>query len=120
MFVFRPGFIARAQVTYRDVASILKINGGLTAPFTVLRGVLSLECSTLAIEPLLHKIRKTLMGVSFPGCRKVVKLTAYADDVVILFLQPRGTFWVDWWCRVQTGGLKYLGVFFKERLGRGV
>uniref|UniRef100_A0A665WRW9 Reverse transcriptase domain-containing protein n=1 Tax=Echeneis naucrates TaxID=173247 RepID=A0A665WRW9_ECHNA len=38
-FGFSPGFIAGIQLLYRDVASILKINGGLAAPFSVQRGV---------------------------------------------------------------------------------
>ncbi|KAI3351100.1 hypothetical protein L3Q82_005669 [Scortum barcoo] len=62
-FGFSPGFIARIQVLYHDVASILKINGGLAAPFTVQRGVrqgcsLSGMLYSLAIEPLLHKAKK--------------------------------------------------------------
>nr|BAC82606.1 pol-like protein [Takifugu rubripes] len=147
VFGFSPGFIARVQVMYRDVASILKINGGLAAPFTVQRGVrqgcsLSGMLYSPAIEPLLHKIRKTLMGVSFPGCPTAVKLMAYADDVVVIVNTQRDIqvlgetielfkalssakvnwtksvacattrdFLGGWWCWVQTGGLKYLGVF---------
>ncbi|KAI3376859.1 hypothetical protein L3Q82_000115 [Scortum barcoo] len=88
-FGFSPGFIARIQVLYRDVASILKINGGLAAPFFVQRGVrqgcsLSGMLYSLAIEPLLHKLRKELLGVCFPGCPAAVKLSAYADDVLVV------------------------------------
>ncbi len=88
-FGFSPGFIARIQVLYRDVASILKINGGLAAPFAVQRGVrqgcsLSGMLYSLAIEPLLHKLRKELSGVCFPGCPAPVKLSAYADDVMVV------------------------------------
>ena len=58
-FWFNPGFIARIQVLYCDVASILKINGSLAAPFAVQRGVrqgcsLSGMLYSLAIEPLQH------------------------------------------------------------------
>ena len=38
----------------------------------------------LAIEPLLHKLRKKLSAVCFPGCTSAVKLSAYADDIVII------------------------------------
>ena len=87
-FGLSPGFIARIQVLYSDVASILKINGGLAAPFMVQRGVrqgcsLSGMLYLLAIEPLLHKLRKELSGVCFPGCPVVVKLSAYADDIMV-------------------------------------
>lgn len=88
-FWFNPVFIARVQVLYRDVASILKINGGLAAPFAVQRGVrqgcsLSGMLYSLAIEPLLHKLRKEMAGVCFPGCPAALKLTAYADDIMVL------------------------------------
>ncbi|XP_035854989.1 protein NLRC3-like [Sander lucioperca] len=64
-FGFSPGFIAQIQVLDRDIVSILKVNGGLAAPFNVQRGVrqgssLSGMLYSLAIEPLLHKFRKEL------------------------------------------------------------
>ena len=74
---------------YCDVASILKINGVLAAPFAVQRGVrqgcsLSGMLYSLAIEHLLHKLRKELSGVCFPGCPAAVKLSAYADDIMVV------------------------------------
>lgn len=39
---------------------------------------------SLAIELLLHKLRKKLSGVCFPGCTSAVELSAYPDDVVII------------------------------------
>uniref|UniRef100_A0A671TWB6 Reverse transcriptase domain-containing protein n=1 Tax=Sparus aurata TaxID=8175 RepID=A0A671TWB6_SPAAU len=88
-FGFNPGFIARIQVLYCNVASILKINGSLAAPFAVQRGVrqgcsLSGMLYSLAIEPFLHKLRKELSGVCFPGCPTAVKLSAYADDIMVV------------------------------------
>ncbi|XP_035857019.1 uncharacterized protein LOC116037180 [Sander lucioperca] len=38
-FGFSPGFIAQIQVLDRDIVSILKVNGGLAAPFNEQRGV---------------------------------------------------------------------------------
>ncbi|TWW78214.1 Transposon TX1 uncharacterized 149 kDa protein ORF 2, partial [Takifugu flavidus] len=49
-FGFSPGFIARVQVMYSDVASILKINGGLAAPFTVQRGEASAHSDDVKVE----------------------------------------------------------------------
>ena len=46
---------------------------------------------SLAIEPLLHKLRQDLAGVVFPGCPEVVKLSAYADDVVVVLNTQRDT-----------------------------
>ncbi|KAI3376754.1 hypothetical protein L3Q82_000356 [Scortum barcoo] len=67
-FGFSPGFIAKIRVLYCDIASVLKINGGLSAPFRVQRGIrqgccLSGMLYSLAIEPLLHKLRNKLSGV---------------------------------------------------------
>lgn len=39
VFGFNPSFIAMIQVLYRDIESLLKINGGLSAPFKVQRGI---------------------------------------------------------------------------------
>lgn len=39
---------------------------------------------SLSIDPLLHKLRRELSGVSFPGCPSTFKLTAYADDIMVL------------------------------------
>jgi len=87
-FGFSSGLINMIRVLYSDIESILKINGGLNAPFKVHRGVrqgcsLSGMLYSLAIEPLLHKLRNSLSGITLPGCETVFKLSAYADDVVV-------------------------------------
>ena len=58
------------------------------APFQVQSGVrrgyaLSGMLHSSAIESLLHKFRADLQGLSIPGCNVPLKLSAYADDVVI-------------------------------------
>lgn len=69
--------------------SVLKINAGLSAPFSVQRGVRQ-SCSlsgmlySIAIEPLLHRLTSGLSGVICPGCVAHFKLSAYADDVIVL------------------------------------
>uniref|UniRef100_A0A3Q3F5N5 Reverse transcriptase domain-containing protein n=2 Tax=Labrus bergylta TaxID=56723 RepID=A0A3Q3F5N5_9LABR len=93
-FGFNPCFLAKIQVLYRDIASVLKINGGLSAPFSVQRGVrqgcsLSGMLYSLAIEPLLHRLRSGLSGVRFPASEVSFKLSAYADDVIIFVNQQR-------------------------------
>lgn len=77
------------KVLYCDVESALKINGGLCAPFRVLRGIrqgcsLSGMLYSLAIEPLLQQIRIHLSGLCLPNCNNNIHLSAYADDVVVL------------------------------------
>ena len=88
-FGFSPDFINKIQVLYCGIQSILKVNGDLCAPFKVHRGVrqgcaLSGMLYSLAIEPLLVKLRKDLLGVGIPNCDHVFKLSAYADDVAVL------------------------------------
>ena len=66
-----------------------KSNGGLCSPFQVQRGdkqgcALSGMLFSLAIEPLLHKLRADLQGLTIPGYNAPLKLSAYANDVVIL------------------------------------
>ncbi len=39
---------------------------------------------SLAFEPLLHKLRSVYKGVILPGCNIPLKLSAYADDLVIM------------------------------------
>ena len=76
------------QVLYRNIESMLKINGGSSGFFKVQRGVrqgcsLSGMLYSLAIEPLLHNLRKKLSLVVFPGGNGCFKISAYADDVVV-------------------------------------
>lgn len=69
--------------------TLLKINGGLSAPFSIQRGVkqgcpLSEMLYSLAIEPLLHKLQTDLSNVCFPHCAVSFKLSAYADNIIVL------------------------------------
>lgn len=88
-FGFCQNFINCIKVLYSGVESILKVNGGLCAPFKVQRGVrqgcsLSGMLYSLAIEPLLQQIRVKLYGLCLPNCVKNLTLSAYADDVIIM------------------------------------
>lgn len=88
-FGFSPNFICMIKALYCDIESILKVNGDLCAPFKVCRGIrqgcpLSGMLYSLAIEPLLVRLRRDIVGVKIPNCEEVFKLSAYADDVAIL------------------------------------
>ncbi|KAI7804071.1 pol-like protein [Triplophysa rosa] len=88
-FGFCKKFINQVKVLYSDVESILKVNGGLCAPFGARRGIrqgcpLSGMLYSLAIEPLLQQIRLKLHGIILPNCSSSFVLSAYADDIVVM------------------------------------
>ena len=76
------------KVLYEDIESILKINGGLSAPFKVGRGIRQ-GCSmsgmlySIALEPMLSQIRESICGFKYDSAL-TVKMSAYADDVIVL------------------------------------
>ncbi len=87
-FGFGPSFIKMIGVLYGNIESVLKMNGGLSAPFKITRGIrqgcaLSGMLYALAIEPLLVRIRAKIDGWSIPQCDLKIKLSAYADDVIV-------------------------------------
>ena len=77
-FGFSPDFRAMIEAMYRDIESVLKINGCLSAPFKACRRVRQ-GCSvsgmpySVAIEPLLHKLRGKLKGLAPPNCNRCWK-----------------------------------------------
>ena len=89
VFGFNTGFIRNIKMLYNDIESVLKVNGSLCSPFKALRGVRQ-SCSlsgmlySMAIEPLLHKLRFKVSGLSLPNGENVFSLSAYADDVVVV------------------------------------
>ncbi|KAK3541356.1 hypothetical protein QTP86_023072 [Hemibagrus guttatus] len=88
-FGSNPGFVAMIRVLYCEIESVLKVNGGLCAPFRVYRGIrqgcsLSGMLYSLAIEPLLNKLRSHLSGFNIPHANASVYLSAYADDLVVM------------------------------------
>lgn len=68
-FGFPPGFINMIKVLYENIESILKINGGLSAPFKVGRGIRPCSMSgmlySIALEPLLNQIRESMSGFKY-------------------------------------------------------
>ena len=81
-----PGLIAKIKVLYKNIESVLKINGGLCKPFYVQRGIrqacaLSGMLYSLSIEPMLHNVRVFIDGLFLPDISK--NFSAYADDIII-------------------------------------
>ena len=72
---------------YQDIESVLKVNGGLSAPFKVKGGIrkgcaLSGMLYALSIELMLYKIWSCIEDLIYPDCSKNYVLWAFADDVV--------------------------------------
>ncbi|KAJ3609222.1 hypothetical protein NHX12_023746 [Muraenolepis orangiensis] len=89
-FGFSPGLIAKIKALYSNIESVLKINGGLSAPFKIQRGIrqgcsLSGMLYSLAFEPLLHRLRAGISGVQRTPMNLVfVLLLVQNNDQVIL------------------------------------
>ncbi len=76
------------NVLYQDMENVLKINGGLSAPFEVFMGIrqgyaLLGMLYSLAIEPLLNKLRLKIEGFSLHHC---VKYPSYSIKYQIMLM----------------------------------
>ena len=71
-FGLSPGLIAKIKVLYKDIESVLKINGGLCKPFKVTRGIRQ-GCSMSFIDGLFLSESNTHLNLS-----------AYADDISVI------------------------------------
>lgn len=96
-FGFPMELITRLNLLYRGLTSRLLVNGQLSAPFPVERGIrqgcpLSPLLFVLAIDPLLRRVANSpgIRGFPLPG-QAQVKVSAYADDVS-LFLRDDSSF----------------------------
>lgn len=90
-FGFGDGFISWLNLLYRNAQCLVKTGAGPSRPIFVQRGIrqgcpISGQLYSLAIEPLLCRLRDRLAGFSLPGScgsERSLILTAYADDVHI-------------------------------------
>lgn len=89
-FGFGDGFLAWMDLLYADASCMIKIDGGLSQPLSVQRGIrqgcpLSGQLYALAIEPLLSCLRARLTGFQLADSAlgAGVVLSAYADDVTV-------------------------------------
>jgi len=89
-FGFGQDFIKWIRLLYAGASCMVKVGGGLSRPIVVSRGIrqgcpLSGQLYSIAIEPLLFNIRKTLNGLSIPTIHQGLrtKITAYANDVTV-------------------------------------
>lgn len=90
-FGFGEKFRKMIKLLYNNATCMVKIAGGLSVPVKVQRGIrqgcpLSGQLYSLAIEPLLCKLRESLMGLKVQGAifNDYVKVSAYADDITVV------------------------------------
>jgi ribonuclease HI/exonuclease III len=101
-------FISTVQALYSDAKTSVMINGILSEPYHVIRGVrqgdaLSCGLFDLAIEPLAEMLRQSnLEGFQIPGTRERLIATLFADDTTV-YLSCHDSFetlqsLLDRWC----------------------
>uniref|UniRef100_H3CBZ6 Reverse transcriptase domain-containing protein n=1 Tax=Tetraodon nigroviridis TaxID=99883 RepID=H3CBZ6_TETNG len=78
-----------AEVTLPELHATTYCVPGRLISDNIQRGVrqgcsLSGMLYTIAIEPLLHRLRQKLVGICFPQCPVSFKLSVYADDLIVL------------------------------------
>ncbi|KAJ3573178.1 hypothetical protein NP233_g2591 [Leucocoprinus birnbaumii] len=104
-------FINTVKTLYNGAKTRVMINGVLSSPFMVTRGVrqgdpLSCLLFNLAIEPLAELIRTSnITGLKIPGIQRFLKTLLYADDTTV-FLDCSDSYnellsILDRWCRAS-------------------
>lgn len=87
---FPKEFIQIVQSLYNNAETTIMINGELSIPYIIYRGVrqgdaLSCLLFNIAIEPLAAAIRASseIKGIPIPGTKKSLKIKLFADDTTV-------------------------------------
>ena len=96
LMVLVNSFIRWVSLLYTNSFSSVLVNGFVSDPFVLQRGVhqgcpLSPLLYVLSLEPLLCKIRSvsSVHGFSLPGTSFVSKLSAYVDGVTLTLISSK-------------------------------
>jgi hypothetical protein len=109
---FPPKFCNTVKSLYTNAETIVMINGEMSEPFFVTRGVrqgdpLSCLLFNLAIEPLACLLRNSdLKGVKIPGKNETLIASLFADDTTV-YLSSKDSLDMLWsilrlWCAAST------------------
>jgi len=89
-FKFLEEFIKMVQSLYNNAKTTVMINGELSLPFLIYRGIrqgdtLSCLLFNIVIEPLAAAIRSSndIKGIQIPGTKKFLKIKLFADDMTV-------------------------------------
>ena len=111
-FEFPEEFIKTVQSLYDNAETTIMINGELSIPYIIHRGVrqgdaLSCLLFDIAIEPLATAIRTSpeIKGIPIPGTKKALKIKLFADDTTVFLSETDSidklqTILADW-CEVS-------------------
>ena len=110
-FAFPEKMINMIKALYRDAPTSVIINGVVSDPFLVTRGVrqgdpMSCILFDLGIEPLAANIRASaIRGINIPNLNETVKVSLFADDTTVV-LTENDSFSglveiLDSWCAVS-------------------
>lgn len=110
-FNFPIEFIQTIKNLYQDASTVIIINGIISSPFAVIRGVrqgdaMSCLIFDLAIEPLAAALRNSnLRGITIPTTNEKIITTLFADDTTV-YMSESDDFntlqnILDEWCTVS-------------------
>ena len=96
---FGPDFQHWIKMMYTDVRSQVLVNGFISESFAVTKGVRQ-GCSispllfVLVVEALAVSLRENskVSGIPIPGCKDVVKISQYADDMNVFVPDTRSIY----------------------------
>ena len=110
-FAFPPEMIDLIKILYKDAPTSIIINGIVSNPFLVTRGVrqgdpMSCILFDLSIEPLATNIRSSnIRGINIPNLKEKAVTSLFADDTTVI-LTEHDSFSeliaiLDEWCEVS-------------------
>ena len=110
-FAFPAEMIETIKALYKDAPTSVIINGMISDPFLITRGVrqgdpMSCVLFNLSIEPLAANVRASnIRGIDVPNLEEKIKVSLFADDTTVILTEHDSfkelTEILDEWCAVS-------------------